>query len=352
MSFSIGIVGLPNIGKSTLFSALTRKKVDISAYPFCTIDPNVGIVQVPDKRLDTLAKLVKPEKKIPTIIEFIDIAGLVKGAHKGEGLGNQFLAHIREVDAILHLIRVFEDPNVAHPPGPIKPVHDIQIINLELILADLATLDKYLEKIKKKVKDDKKLAQTKEVLEKIKKVLEEGKPASKTELSKEEVDAILELSFLTLKPVLYVANVNDTQLDNPPSLPVSPVIPMSVKLEFELQDLPEKERKEYLSETGIEESYLDVLIRESYRLLDLITFYTCVDDKEARAWTLKRGLKVIEAAGLVHTDFAKNFKKAEVIPYSDFVKAGSEAKARELGLIKTEGKDYIVEDGDILKFKI
>lgn len=352
MSFSVGIIGLPNVGKSTLFSALTRKKVDISAYPFCTIHPNVGIVQVPDQRLDKIAKLVNPEKKIPTVIEFIDIAGLVKGAHKGEGLGNQFLAHIREVNAILHLIRVFEDPNVAHPPGAIRPVHDIQIVNLELILADLATLNKYLEKIKKKAQAEKKLAKTKEVLEKIKKVLEEGKPASQAQLTKEENETIREFSLLTLKPVLYVANINDTQLDNPPVLPVSPIIPMSAKLEFELQDLPKKEQEEYLQDLGIPESRLSALIRACYQILDLITFYTCVGKKEARAWTLKRGSKVIEAARLVHSDFAEKFKKAEVISYSDFVKAGSEIRARELGLIKTEGKDYIVQDGEIIHFKI
>lgn len=352
MSLSIGIVGLPNVGKSTLFSALTRKKVDISAYPFCTIHPNVGIVQVPDKRLDKIAEIIKPEKKIPTIIEFIDIAGLVKGAHMGEGLGNQFLAHIREVVAILHLVRLFEDPNVAHPSGAIKPVHDIQIINLELILADLDTVNKYLEKVKQKVKTDKKLAGTMEILERIKKVLEEGKPAKEAKLSKEEAMAISELSLLTLKPVLYVANINDTQLDIPLSLPVTPVIPMSAKLEFELQDLPPQERKEYLIEIGIPESRLNALIKECYRLLDLITFYTCVGKKETRAWTLRRGSKIIEAAGLVHTDFVQKFKRAEVIPYTDFIKAGSEAKARETGLIKTEGKDYIVQDGDIIHFKI
>jgi hypothetical protein len=351
MSFSVGIVGLPNVGKSTLFSALTRKKVDISAYPFCTIHPNVGIVQVSDKRLDKIAELIKSEKKIPTVVEFIDIAGLISGAHKGEGLGNQFLAHIREVDAILHLVRVFEDPNVAHP-GTISPIHDIQIINLELILADLATLDKYLEKIRAKAKADKKLAKTKEVLEKIKKVLEEGKPAKDTQISKEEKELISELSLLTFKPVLYMVNVNDAQLDNPPTLPVKPAIYMSAKLEFELQDLSLEEKKEYLEETGIQESRLDVLTGACYQLLDLIIFYTCVGQKETRAWTLKRGSDVIEAAGLVHTDFAKNFKKAEIIPCADFVKAGSETKARELGLIKTEGKDYLVCDGDIIHFKI
>lgn len=352
MSFSVGIVGLPNVGKSTLFSALTRKKVDISAYPFCTIDPNVGVVHVPDKRLDKIAELVKPEKKIPIVIEFIDIAGLISGAHKGEGLGNQFLAHIREVDAILHLVRLFEDPNVAHPPGDIKPVHDIQIINLELILADLATLNKYLEKIRKRAKADKKLTKTNEVLEKIKRVLEEGKPAKDAKLSKEETDAISELSLLTLKPVLYVVNLNDTQLDNIPALPVKPIIPLSAKLEFELQDLSEEERKEYLMEIDVAESRLDALIRECYKLLDLITFYTCVGKKETRAWTLKRGSNIIEAARQLHADFAEKFKKAEVIPYADFVKAGSEAKAKELGLVKIEGKDYTVQDGDIIHYKI
>jgi hypothetical protein len=354
MSFSIGIVGLPNIGKSTLFQAITKKQVDISNYPFCTIDPNVGCIAVPDERLDKLAKLIKLEKVIPTAIEFVDIAGLISGAHTGEGLGNQFLSYIRETNAILHVVRLFEDKEVVYAQKKTSPLHDIDIVNTELILADLETTEKHLKKIENDVKShDKEAIQKNKILLKIKNNLEKNKAVRDIKLTEKEKELTKDLSFLTIKPVLYLANISEDQLQNKPLLPnVSPIIAVPLKLELELEELSPEERKEYLSQLGLEESGLETLIKESYRLLDLITFFTLVGGKEIRAWTLKKDSTVLEAAGKVHTDFQEKFIKAEVVSYEDFIKAGSEAKAREMGLVNLCGKEYVVEDGDVVKFKI
>lgn len=354
MSLSIGIIGLPNVGKSTLFQALTQKKVDISNYPFCTVDPNIGVVGVPDERLDKIARLVKPEKKLATTIEFVDIAGLVKGAHKGEGLGNQFLSHIREVDAICHVVRFFENPNISHISGEIKPLSDIETVNTELTLADLEIVQKQIEKARPKARSGEKEAKKKlAFLEKIKNSLDKNIWASKIEFDNKEKELAKSLNLLTLKPVLYVANLSENQLTKKlPHLPFSPIIPISCQLELELAVLDEDEKKEYLASLGLEQSQLDVLIKECYKLLDLVTFFTVTGGKEVRAWPLGRGKTVFEAAARVHTDFQEKFKKAEVIHFEDFINVGSEIKAKEEGLVITCGKDYIVEDGDIIKIKI
>lgn len=348
MSFSIGIIGLPNVGKSTLFKALTKKQVDISNYPFCTINPNVGVVAVPDERLDNLASLLKPEKVIPTTIEFVDIAGLVKNAHKGEGLGNQFLSHIREVKAIVQVVRDFQDANVAHVAGKVNPQSDIETVNMELIFADLATLDKRLADVKPKAKSGEKEA--KEILptlEKIKTALESGKLASGVELTHEEQELVKDLHLLTMKPVLYVYNIDES--GNREKLP-NDGIAISAKLEAELADLSEKEAMEYRKEAAVMESGLDKLIKACYQLLDLVTFFT-TQSNILQAWTIKRGAKAPEAAGVIHTDFAEGFIKAEVINWQDLVKVGREHQAREKGLLRIEGKDYMVQDGDVIHFR-
>jgi len=366
MSFSIGIVGLPNVGKSTLFKALTKKQVDISNYPFCTINPNVGVVAVPDERLDNLTSLLKPEKVIPTAIEFVDIAGLVKDAHKGEGLGNQFLSHIREVKAIVQVIRDFQDPNVAHIAGKVNPQSDIETVNMELIFADLATLDKRLADVKPKAKTGEKEArEVLPVLEKIKTALEAGRLAIEVELTHEEQELVKDLHLLTLKPVLYVLNVSENTFPGSPEssdsgqprsedlgVPVGGafVIEISAKLEAELADLSEKEANEYRKEAGAIESGLDKLIKASYQLLDLVTFFT-TQSNILQAWTVKRGAKAPEAAGVIHTDFSEGFIKAEVINWQDLVKVGGEHQAREKGLLRVEGKVYVVQDGDVIHFR-
>lgn len=354
MALKIGIVGLPNVGKSTLFNALTKSsKAEASNYPFCTIDPNVGIITIPDERLEKLGELVKPEKVTPTAIEFVDIAGLVKDAHKGEGLGNQFLSHIREVDLILQVVRFFEDKNVAHPHEKLDPLKDIEVINLELILADLSTIKNTLEKLEPKVRSDEKgLKEKFEALKKLQKELENGKLANQAELDNEEKELLKEFCLLTIKPFLYVANLAEDQLPKDSKLEKEGVsfIPISAKIESELSSLTEKEQKEYLKELGLKESGLTQVIKKSYETLDLVTFFT-TNKNEVRAWTVKKGAKAPEAAGVVHTDFQKGFIKAEVIPYEDFVKAGSELKAKEQGLMRTEGKDYLVQDGDVILFK-
>ncbi|MCL4386924.1 MAG: redox-regulated ATPase YchF [Patescibacteria group bacterium] len=371
MSLSIGIIGLPNVGKSTLFNALTKSKVDAKNYPFCTIDPNIGIVPVPDERLEKLAKAVNTEKIIPAVVEFVDIAGLVKGANKGEGLGNKFLAHIRECDAIVEVIRDFSDTNVIHIEGKIDPENDILTIKTELILADLETMEKTVGRLEKEAKGNPKVKDELELAKKVKETLEKGEPARDLELKKEEKETSKSFQLLTAKPHIYVLNVDENHLtENLPiysssepkanrevkefstssnnNFPTS--LKISAKIESELSDLPEEEVKEYLKEIGQEEPGLHALIRESYKLLGLQTYFTA-GEKEAKAWTIPVGAKAPEAAGVIHTDFEKGFIKADCINWEDLVESGGWAKARELGKIRLEGKDYVVEDGDVMIFK-
>jgi GTP-binding protein YchF len=333
MSFSVGIIGLPNVGKSTLFKTLTQQEVDISNYPFCTIDPNVGVVQVPDERLEKLSEIIKPEKTTPTIIEFVDIAGLVKGAHKGEGLGNQFLAHIREVDAIVHVVRSFEAKDIKHIEDTLDTQRDIDIVNTELIMKDLETIEKQREDI---------------VLAKIKQALNQGKLISQIELTNKEKESIKELNLLTIKPVIYLINSKgtDSELEAMKSLPEN-TIPLDLKLELESAELSAEELKELKIKSRI-----NVLIRTCYRILDLITFYTIKGGEETRAWTAKQGTLAPKAGGVVHTDFEEKFIRAEVINYNELIKISSWNEARNKGLIRTEGKNYPVKDGDIIEFKI
>lgn len=350
MSFSIGIVGLPNVGKSTLFKALTKKQVDIANYPFCTISPNVGVVAVPDQRLEELSQLSHSAKITPTAIEFVDIAGLVKGAHTGEGLGNQFLSHIREVDAICQVVRSFNDKNVAHTSEKIDPQSDITTINLELILADLATVNKRLEKITKDLKTskDKKIIERENILKKIKQVFDQGKLANEIALTEEEKALINDLNLLTVKPMLFVFNVDENQANLPP--PDEKTIFISAKIESEIAELPPDEAAAYLKDSGLGQSGLNKLIAASYKLLDLITFFTS-GEKETKAWTVFSGAKAPQAAGKIHSDFEKGFIRAEVINYQELIKAGSESRAKEKGLIRIEGKNYMVKDGDVIFFR-
>lgn len=353
MSLSIGIVGLPNVGKSSLFNLLTKKGVDAANYPFCTIDPNVGVVKVPDKRLDKLAEVSKPVKIIPTTIEFVDIAGLVAGASKGEGLGNKFLAHIRECDAICEVVRDFKDKNIIHINNKIDPEGDKETINMELILADLATLEKRLETVKRESRSGNKelIAQT-QILERLYSHLSDGGSARELEFTEEEAPFVKSLCLLTTKPIIYLLNVDDN-FTGPSVLKNinEQVISVNVKNEEEIAALPEEEQEEYIKELGLEQSGLDKLITAAYKILGLDTFFTTGPD-ESRAWTIKTGTKAPQAAGVIHTDFIKGFVRAEVIQWDKFIEAGSEAKARELGLIRTEGKDYIVKDGDVCNFLI
>lgn len=353
MSFRIGIVGLPNVGKSTLFKALTKKQVLIANYPFATIEPNVGVVPVPDERLEKLSQVSRSEKTTPTTIEFYDIAGLVKGAHQGEGLGNQFLAHIREVDAIVEVVRAFKDPDVIHVQGEANPKRDIEIISLELCMADLKTVEKKLDEIKAKVKSqDKEAIKFQDCLIKIRDGLNQGIWAKKI-VSQEEEKIISPLHLLTMKPCLFVFNTDEhsPDIDFENLLPGEKCLAISAKLESELADLSEQEAKEMMQSLGLAQSGLDRLIMASYQLLGLITFFTS-GPKESRAWTIKKGTKAPQAAGKIHSDFEKNFVRVEVIYWLDFVNAQGEAKAKELGLMHLEGKDYTIQDGDVCYFRV
>ncbi len=346
MALSVGIVGLPNVGKSTLFKALTKKQVDASNYPFCTIDPNVGVVAVPDERLEKLAAVSGSKKILPTAIEFVDIAGLVAGAHKGEGLGNKFLANIRNTDAIVQVLRHFTDKDVTHVHGKVDPESDKETINLELIFADLAAVDSRLNKNDKLVRSgDKDAKILQPLLEKLKNGLETGKLAIDIIDDEEEKLLVKDLNLLTMKPMIYVLNVDEDNV-----FQETDYIPISAKIEADLSELSKEEAKEYLDELKLDSSGLDKLIRKAYDTLELITFIT-TGPEETRAWTIKKGSKAPQAAGVIHTDFETGFIRAEVINWQDFVIAGSEVKAKEKGLIRLEGKEYIMADGDVCHFR-
>lgn len=362
MSLQCGIVGLPNVGKSTLFNALTAAKAEAANYPFCTIDPNVGVVTVPDTRMDKIAALIPPEKLIPTIMEFVDIAGLVEGASKGEGLGNQFLANIRQTDAIVHVVRCFEDSNVIHVAGSVDPLRDIDIINTELMLADLESMEKRLKKIEKMAQSSKdaKLKAEYALVKKVYEALEAGKPARTVEITDAEAPAAQEFHLLTSKPVLYVCNIGES--DDPETSPYvkavreradsenNLVITICSALEAEIALLDDSEKKEFLDSIGVEEPGLNRLIRESYKLLNLITYFTA-GEKEVRAWTVRRGAKAPEAAGVIHSDFEKGFIRAETYACEDLFTLKSEQALKEAGKIRSEGKEYVVKDGDVMFFK-
>jgi len=352
MSLSVGIIGLPNVGKSTLFNALLKKQLaNISNYPFCTIEPNQGIIEVPDSRLDKLADRLGLSKKIPAGIKFIDIAGLVKGAHKGEGLGNQFLAHIRECDCLVEIVRFFDDPDIV---GTVNPENDMETIKIELILKDLEMINKYLEKIKKEAKSgDKEIQEKLILLEKIKKFLDQGKMISEIEFNNKEKAIVKDLQFLTQKPIIKVANLSEKNLSQKfKELKDKGFIPLSAKLENELNQLSKEESEEYLKEIGLEERGLDYLIKKAYSSLGLITFYTLILEKQIQAWPVKRMTYLPEAGGIIHSDFYEKFIAAEVINWRTLIEIGSWQKAKAKGELRIEGKKYYVQDGDVIHFKI
>jgi len=360
MGFKCGIVGLPNVGKSTLFNAMTKATIAAENYPFCTIDPNVGIVPIADSRQDKIADIVKPQNVVPTTMQFVDIAGLVAGASKGEGLGNKFLANIRETDAIVQVVRCFEDDDVVHVEGRVDPLSDVEVINTELALADLESVEKALDKVARQSKTgDKKILALRELLQRVCDQLDEGRPVRAMDLNEDELADLYDLHLLTIKKVLYIANVSDDGFENNPYLDVlremaakegSEVVPVCAAIEMELVELDEEDKADFLAEMGQDEPGLNRVVRAGYKLLGLQTYFTA-GEKEVRAWTVKVGATAPQAAGVIHTDFERGFIRAEVIAYDDFIACGGEHGAKDAGKLRLEGKDYIVQDGDVVHFR-